>query len=81
MLPTIYQWAGDVLPLRYITDGVRAIMFSDGNGAAGLTRAIIALAIMAVVGVILSGIIARWKEFRMSPEVSSDPVPSVAATW
>jgi len=78
MLPSIYQWAGDVLPLRYITDGVRAIMFYDGRGEAGLTRAVIALAIMAVAGVILSGLIARWQESRMSPDIEIDPFPEPA---
>jgi len=64
MLPTFYQWAGNLVPLRFIADGVRAIMFYDANGDAGLTQGVIALIVMAILGLILSGLIAWWQDRR-----------------
>ncbi|MGB3328189.1 MAG: DUF3533 domain-containing protein [Thermomicrobiales bacterium] len=62
MLPDFYQKAGTVLPLRYITDGVRAIVFYDANGAAGLTRGIVGLVIIGLVSLVGSGILAWFQE-------------------
>lgn len=72
MLPTFYQWMGDILPLRYITDGVRAIMFYGADADAGVTRGIVGLAIIAAVSFVVSGLYA-WvtsrREGVATPEV------------
>ncbi|MGC4189754.1 MAG: DUF3533 domain-containing protein [Thermomicrobiales bacterium] len=75
MLPEFYQLAGTVLPLRYITDGVRAIVFYDANGAAGLTRGVIGLAIIATASLILGGAIAWWQNRRAMAH--TEPTPAV----
>lgn len=75
MLPDFYQKAGTVLPLRYITDGVRSIVFYDANGAAGLTRGIAGLAIICAISLGLSGLVAWWQE---RGHTTGDPVPAAS---
>lgn len=75
MLPDFYQKAGTVLPLRYITDGVRSIVFYDANGAAGLTRGITGLAIICAISLVLSGIVAWWQE---RGHTTGDPFPAAS---
>lgn len=78
MLPAFYQWTGSVLPLRYITDGVRAIVFYDANGAAGLTRGVTGLVIITIISLVVSGGFAWWQDRR--PSAASVPTPSEIAT-
>src|SRR5690606_22513474 len=47
MMPRFYQVLGDVLPVRYLSDAVRSLLFFDGRGDAGLTRGVWVLAIYA----------------------------------
>jgi ABC-type phosphate/phosphonate transport system permease subunit len=41
-----------------MTDGARALLFFDARGSAGLTRALVALGIYAVGGLVLGGLVA-----------------------
>lgn len=59
MMPRFYQVLGDVLPVRYLSDAVRSLLFFDGRGDAGLTRGVWVLAIYAVVSIVL-GTLASW---------------------
>lgn len=63
-LPGFFGALGDALPLRWITDGMRAIFFFDGRGTAGLTGAWTAVLIYAVLGVALGVIASRLSERR-----------------
>lgn len=40
MMPPFFRLLATWLPLRYMTDGVRALLFFDGRGDAGLTPAV-----------------------------------------
>lgn len=52
MMPPFFQFLAAWLPLRYMTDGARALLFFDGRGAAGLSTA------LWVLGLYLAGSIA-----------------------
>lgn len=58
-IPTFFRVLGDVLPLRYLTDGMRAAFYFDGSGAAGLTRAWVAVAVCAGISLALGAAAAR----------------------
>lgn len=64
MLPTFYQWLGKVLPVRYLSDATRSLVFFDGRGDAGLTRGVWVLGGYAVVSALLAAMVAwawtRW---------------------
>lgn len=55
MLPGFFQFLGAWLPLRYMTDGTRALMFFNGNGSAGLNAAI-----WILLGYVAAGSLAGW---------------------
>jgi hypothetical protein len=59
-------------PLRQILDGVRAILYFDAKGAAGLTRAWVATAIGLVFWVSLGALVTIWYDrkgmYRMLPD-------------
>lgn len=56
-LSGFFRGLGQVLPLRWLTDGLRSAFFFDGSGTAGLTGAWVAMVIYALVG-LLSGAFA-----------------------
>ena len=58
MLPAFFRFLARWLPLRYMTDGARALLFFDGRGAAGLRRALVPLGIYATGGLVLGGLVA-----------------------
>lgn len=47
MMPRFFQLLGDVLPLRYLTDGSRSLIFFEGRLDAGLETAVWVLALYA----------------------------------
>ena len=57
-MPGLFRFLGGVMPLRYLTDGARSIMWFDGRGGAGLTTGAWVLAAYTVVCVALSGVLA-----------------------
>ena len=60
MMPVFYRAMGNVLPVRYLSDAVRALVFFDGNGDAGLTRGVTVLAIYAGVSLVLGALASWW---------------------
>jgi YhgE/Pip-like protein len=58
MLPAFFRFLSGWLPLRYMTDGTRALMFFDGRGAAGLDPAIWVLLSYAGAAALLGGVTA-----------------------
>jgi YhgE/Pip-like protein len=54
MVPGFFAWMGSWLPMRYIVDGVRALLFFNARRDAGLEHAVWILGIY-VVGVIIIG--------------------------
>ena len=58
LLPQFFRFLARWLPLRYMTDGARALLFFDARGTAGLTRALVVLGIYATGGLVLGGLVA-----------------------
>ena len=61
-LPGFYQVYADWLPLRYLVDGLRSLLFFDGRGAAGLDDAFRVLGSYLVGSVILGYLVALVKD-------------------
>jgi hypothetical protein len=57
-LPGFFRFLGTFLPLRYLTDAVRAVFFFDGHDDAGLRTGVIVLWIWALGSLILGGLVA-----------------------
>ncbi|MFD7601808.1 DUF3533 domain-containing protein [Streptomyces mirabilis] len=58
-VPSPYRWLAQFEPMRQIDDGVRAILYFDARGDAGLTRGWIMIALGCFVGLAL-GLIVAW---------------------
>jgi YhgE/Pip-like protein len=58
MLPGFFRFLATWLPLRYMTDGARSLIYYDGRGAAGLDTAVVVLLAYAVSAVLLGGVTA-----------------------
>lgn len=58
MLPPFFRFLSTWLPLRYITDGTRALMFFDGKGDAGLSAALWVLSAYFVAASVLGALTA-----------------------
>ncbi|MFD8929610.1 hypothetical protein [Streptomyces mirabilis] len=58
-VPSPYRWLAQFDPMRQIDDGVRAILYFDARGDAGLTRGWIMIAVGCFVGLAL-GLIVAW---------------------
>lgn len=57
-LPGFFRFLAGWLPLRYLTDGARSLVFFDGSLAAGLGTALWVLAVYALGGALLGGLLA-----------------------
>lgn len=75
MLPSLYQWLGEVLPVRYLSDATRAVVFFDGRGDAGLTTGVWVLSGYAGVSLVL-GALAAWlmTRHRQKRAAGAEPV-------
>lgn len=72
-LPAFFRGLGDVLPLRWLTDGLRAAYFYDGSGAAGLTGAWVALAVYALVGLLFGALATTVSRIRSGAPAAAEP--------
>ncbi|NWJ47725.1 MAG: DUF3533 domain-containing protein [Chloroflexi bacterium] len=54
MVPEFWRFLHGWLPMRYMTDGLRSLLFMNGNMDAGLGKAILALALYAVGGLLVA---------------------------
>jgi uncharacterized phage infection (PIP) family protein YhgE len=57
-LPGFFRFLGTFLPLRYLTDAVRAVFFFDGNDDAGLRRGVVVLWVWALGSLLIGGLVA-----------------------
>jgi len=67
MLPDFFRFLASWLPLRFETDGMRALVFFGGRAAAGLRSALWVLGAYAIASVVLGGIVA-WVFDRTARE-------------
>lgn len=83
LLPGFFRFLAEWLPLRYLTDGVRALVFLDGRLDAGLGTALVVLAGYVVGSVLLGGATALAIDRRLKPPSSrrrlAFTAPSLAA--
>ena len=72
-LSGFYRFTSSFEPLRQILDGVRAILYFDAQGDAGLTRALVLTSIGLVFWLVVGTVAVRWYDRRgldrMQPEV------------
>ena len=72
-LSGFFRFIANFEPLRQILDGVRAILYFDGRGDAGLTRAWVAsgigLALWVSVGLLVTTWYDRKRLYRMPPDL------------
>jgi ABC-type multidrug transport system permease subunit len=72
-LSGFFRFVANFEPLRQILDGVRAILYFDGRGDAGLTRAWVASGIGLVLWVSLGLLVTMWYDhkrlYRMPPDL------------
>jgi len=72
-LPGVLKFAANFEPLRQVLDGVRAILYFNAQGDAGLTRGVVmtgsGLILWLVLGVAITVWYDRRKLDRMQPEV------------
>jgi YhgE/Pip-like protein len=72
-LPSLLRFAANFEPLRQILDGVRAILYFDASGAAGLTRGFVMTGVGLVFWVLLGVAVTTWYDrkglYRMQPDV------------
>ena len=62
-LPGFYQIYADWLPLRYVSDGLRSLLFFDGRGAAGLDDAVQVLGAYLAGSIVLGYLISLARDF------------------
>ncbi|MCO8308813.1 ABC transporter permease [Streptomyces sp. RKCA744] len=75
-VPDAYRAVAEFIPMRHVTDGVRAIVFYDAIGAAGLARAWLMLAVGLAVALAVGFAITSYYDragFRRSFPPKPDP--------
>jgi uncharacterized phage infection (PIP) family protein YhgE len=82
MLPGFFRFLAAWLPLRYMTDGARSLVFFDGSLAAGLGTALWVLAAYALGAALAGGVIAvtidRVQRRHGLPVPAAAPTSTVA---
>lgn len=72
-LPPVLQFVANFEPLRQVLDGVRAILYFDAAGDAGLDRGLLLTGIGLIFWVVLGVTITRWYDrrgmHRLEPEI------------
>jgi YhgE/Pip-like protein len=72
-LSGFYRFLANFEPLRQILDGVRAILYFNAQGAAGLTRGLVATGIGLVCWVVVGIVVTNWYDrrglYRIDPEL------------
>jgi hypothetical protein len=61
------------IPMRYLTDGLRALMFFDGRGSAGLTTALWVLIGWGLASILASAFIAWVRDPATRAERETAP--------
>ncbi|MGP0031600.1 MAG: YhgE/Pip domain-containing protein [Acidimicrobiales bacterium] len=72
-LPNVLKFAANFEPLRQVLDGVRAILYFNAQGDAGLTRGVVMTSLGLILWLVLGIAITVWYDRRnldrMQPEV------------
>jgi YhgE/Pip-like protein len=72
-LPGFYNFVGHVEPLRQVLTAARAVLYFGARGDAGLTHALVVLALEIVGAVVVGLLITGWYDhkrlYRLSPEL------------
>lgn len=76
MLPGFFRLLAEWLPLRYMTDGARSLVFFDGRLDAGLRGALSVLAAYTLAGALVSGSIAVAIDLYQRRRAARGPGPS-----
>jgi YhgE/Pip-like protein len=71
-LPSFFRFAASFEPLRQVLGGVRAILYFNAQGDAGLSRGILVIAIWLVVWVVVGAAVVRWYDRRGMDRLSPD---------
>ena len=79
MLPGFFRFLAEWLPLRYMTDGARSLVFLDGRLGAGLGTAIWVLLAYAVGAAMLSGVMAAAIDRRLQRQEPAEATAVAAA--
>ncbi len=82
-LSGFFRFVADFEPLRQIVDGVRAILYFDAAGDAGLNRAVVLTAAGLAFWVVAGLVITWWYDrrgFARMPAASHDGPPAPKAT-
>jgi uncharacterized phage infection (PIP) family protein YhgE len=74
--PSFFQWLSTFEPFRAIVEGVRAILYFDGNPAAGLADGWLRVAIGAAIGIALglavTALYGRQQRFSRHPRTEAE---------
>jgi uncharacterized phage infection (PIP) family protein YhgE len=82
-LDGFFRFVADFEPLRQIVSGVRAILYFNAAGDAGLDRALVLTAIGLGIWVVVGTVVALWydkKGFDRMPVSTSAPAPPAATS-
>jgi YhgE/Pip-like protein len=63
-LPGFFRALGEILPLRWLTDGLRSLFYFSGRADAGLRGAWLAVVLYGLIGLLLGLAAALWSEKR-----------------
>jgi YhgE/Pip-like protein len=63
-LPGFFRSLGELLPLRWLTDGLRSLFYFAGRADAGLRGAWFAIVLYGLIGLLLGLFAALWSERR-----------------
>jgi ABC-type multidrug transport system permease subunit len=78
MLSGVFQWLHSWVPLRFIADGYRAIIFFHGRVDAGLNTAVLALALDVILFTALAAGISARRDRRRKALLAQIPEPVAA---
>jgi YhgE/Pip-like protein len=71
-LPSFFRFAASFEPLRQVLGGVRAILYFNARGDAGLTRGVVLTAIGLVFWLIAGAAVTRWYDRRGMDRLQPD---------
>ncbi|WP_062991412.1 YhgE/Pip domain-containing protein [Nocardia anaemiae] len=72
-IPKSVAWLADFEPMHQVYLGIRAILYFDADGSAGLSRAIWMTLLGLVIGLVLGGVVTRYYDRK---ELHRAPAPS-----
>ncbi|MFF4803631.1 YhgE/Pip domain-containing protein [Streptomyces sp. NPDC001351] len=73
-IPGFYRFLSHFEPMRQLSDGVRAILYFEARGDAGLTRSWIMIAVGAALGLLFGFAMTRYYDRRGLQRLTPQPV-------